>query len=127
MIILICILIFLCITQLFSFGALFYLKHEMYWTNEWHRITTDLVGMLLQEIHPEFTNKDEEEEYIPSTDDAEIALKILRHGLNPCQYCQIQNRKIDGGAFHAACNTCGKMHENFIFDPDAKEKEEDSQ
>lgn len=59
--ILICIVIILCIMQLIAFGGLFYLKHEMYWTNEWHRITTDLVHLLLKEIHPEVNTEDEEE------------------------------------------------------------------
>ena len=52
------------------------------------------------------------------SEDALIALKILRHGEDPCYYCQIQSGKIDGGAFHAACITCGEEHKNFIYDSD---------
>lgn len=56
-------------------------------------------------------------------DDSVLALKFLLHGLDPCQYCAIQSGKIDGGAFHAACHTCGGKYKNFIYDPDAEEEE----
>ena len=49
-----------------------------------------------------------------------MASKILRQGEDPCQSCQIRNGKIDGGAFHAACVTCGDKYQNFIFDPESE-------